>query len=51
MENLMSAQKILNKVTHFKGGPYQIEDPCTITDSEENEIVKEGKIFLCRCGQ
>lgn len=50
MEKLMSAQKTLNKVTYFKGGPYQIEGPCTIIDSEGNEIVKEGKIFLCRCG-
>lgn len=51
MENLMSGQKMLNKVTYLKGGPYQIEGPCTIIDSEGNEIVKEGKIFLCRCGQ
>ncbi|MBS4034701.1 MAG: CDGSH iron-sulfur domain-containing protein [Ignavibacterium sp.] len=28
-----------------------IEGPCVIVDSDGREIVKEGKIFLCRCGQ
>lgn len=51
MENSLSAKEMLNKVIYFKGGPYQIEGPCALIDSDGNEIVKEGKIFLCRCGQ
>lgn len=42
--------KSQNRVQVFKGGPYQVDGPCVIVDKEGNEIVKEGKIFLCRCG-
>lgn len=50
MKNSNSEQNPASKVKYFKGGPYQVEGPCIIIDNDGNEVVKEGKIFLCRCG-
>ncbi|HSL89565.1 MAG TPA: CDGSH iron-sulfur domain-containing protein [Ignavibacteriaceae bacterium] len=51
MQNSASPENPVSKVNFYKGGPYMIEGPCVIVDSDGKEIVKEGKIFLCRCGQ
>ena len=36
----------------LKNGPYRVEGPCKIVDSEGNEFDLTGKarISLCRCG-
>lgn len=38
------------KVQVFNGGPLMVEGPCTIIDKDGSETIKEGRIFLCRCG-
>ena len=42
--------KSKTKVQIFNGGPYMVEGPCLIVDKNGYESIKEGKIFLCRCG-
>lgn len=49
LEKVESA-KAKTKVQIFSGGPLMVEGPCAIVDKDGNETVKEGKIFLCRCG-
>jgi hypothetical protein len=38
------------KILVLKAGPLQIEGPCAIVDKEGKETIKQGKVFLCRCG-
>ncbi|MCJ7554454.1 MAG: CDGSH iron-sulfur domain-containing protein [Ignavibacteriaceae bacterium] len=51
MQDSNSQLKESTKIKYFKGGPYLIEGTCVLVDGEGNETVKEGKVFLCRCGQ
>lgn len=47
---LEKAEAAKTKVQVFNGGPLLIEGPCSIVDKDGNETIKEGKVFLCRCG-
>lgn len=48
-ETIQPAQS-KTKVQVIKGGPYMFEGHCAIVDKDGNESIKEGKVFLCRCG-
>jgi uncharacterized Fe-S cluster protein YjdI len=38
------------KIQVLTGGPLMLEGTCAILDKDGNETLKEGKVFLCRCG-
>ena len=42
--------KVKTKIQVLSGGPIMVEGPCAVVDKDSNETMKEGKIFLCRCG-
>lgn len=50
MSEKAEAVKAKTKIQVFDSGPLMVEGPCAIIDKEGNETIKEGKIFLCRCG-
>lgn len=51
-ENVKKVEPIDNttKIQIFSGGPIMVEGNCSIIDKEGNETLKQGKLFLCRCG-
>ena len=51
MSEKAEAAKSKTKVQVINGGPIMVEGPCAIIDKDGNETIKEGKIFLCRCGE
>jgi uncharacterized Fe-S cluster protein YjdI len=50
MAEKVEAAQIKTKFKVIGGGPLMVEGPCAIVDKDGNEIIKEGKVFLCRCG-
>lgn len=56
--SMMTEKSIISKTAEqnktnikiIQGGPIMVEGSCSIIDKEGNETIKEGKIFLCRCG-
>lgn len=50
MSEKPEAIKVPTKIQVLSGGPIMVEGPCAIVDKDGNESMKEGKIFLCRCG-
>ena len=38
------------KVQVMAGGPLMLEGSCKIINKDGTETIKEGKVFLCRCG-
>jgi uncharacterized Fe-S cluster protein YjdI len=50
MSEKAEAAQIKTKFQVLSGGPLMVEGPCAIVDKDGNETIKEGKIFLCRCG-
>jgi len=51
MSEKVEAVQTKTKVQIISGGPLMVEGPCAIVDKDGNETIKEGKIFLCRCGE
>lgn len=45
-----NSSEVITNIKIISGGPIMFEGSCTIVDKEGNETLKEGKIFLCRCG-
>ena len=50
MSEKAEAAQAKTKVQIISGGPLMVEGPCAIVDKDGNETIKEGKVFLCRCG-
>jgi CDGSH-type Zn-finger protein len=50
MSEQKSATAPKTKVQIIGGGPLMLEGEVTIVDKNGVETVKEGKVFLCRCG-
>ncbi|MCU0343326.1 MAG: (4Fe-4S)-binding protein [Ignavibacterium sp.] len=50
MSEKSEAMKLPTKIQVLNGGPIMVEGPCAVIDKDGNETMKEGKIFLCRCG-
>ena len=50
MSEKVEAAQQKTKVQVLKDGPLMLEGTCTIVDRDGNETLKEGKVFLCRCG-
>jgi CDGSH-type Zn-finger protein len=50
MSEKSEAMKLPTKIQVLKSGPLMVEGPCAVVDKDGNETMKEGKIFLCRCG-
>ena len=40
----------MTKVQVIAGGPLKLEGSLIIVDKDSSETIKEGKVFLCRCG-
>jgi uncharacterized Fe-S cluster protein YjdI len=50
MSEKTETEQAKTKVKVINGGPLMVEGPCVIVDKDGNETIKEGKVFLCRCG-